>query len=248
MAKTVFITGASSGFGSACAKVFAEKGWQLILTARRQDRLESLARELSVPTYTASLDVRDAEAVRVAVETLPDRFKNVDVLVNNAGLALGRDLAPKASLEDWDTMVDTNVKGVMYCTRHLLPLMVERNQGHIVNIGSIAASFPYAGGNAYGATKAFVQQFSKNLKADLLGTQLRVTNIEPGHAETEFSVVRFKGDQEKAASVYTHMQPLKAQDIAESVYWVVSQPTHVNITHIEMMATHQAWGNIHRDA
>jgi 3-hydroxy acid dehydrogenase/malonic semialdehyde reductase len=173
----------------------------------------------------------------------------VDVLVNNAGLALGLEPAQAADLDDWETMVDTNIKGLMYCTRAILPGMVERKRGHVVNVGSIAGAWPYPGGNAYGATKAFVAQFSRNLRADLLGKNIRVTDVEPGLAETEFSVVRFKGDQERADKVYTGTQPLTGVDIAEIVHWVVSLPAHVNVNSVEVMPTGQAWGPlaIHRD-
>ncbi|WP_136513546.1 SDR family oxidoreductase [Geomonas edaphica] len=244
MKKTALITGASSGFGAACARTLAEKGWQLVLTARRAERLAALQRELSAqtPVHTLALDVRDAEAVAASFASLPPEFAEVDLLVNNAGLALGLEPAHEASLEDWDTMVDTNVKGVMYCTRAILPGMVARNRGHVVNIGSVAGSWPYPGGNVYGATKAFVQQFSRNLRADLLGTAVRVTNIEPGMAETEFSKVRFKGDDEKAGRVYTGTEALQPADIADIVAWVALVPARVNVNSVEVMSVHQAWG------
>lgn len=244
MEKCALITGASSGFGAACARVLAEQGWQLVLTARRSDKLEELRRELSAKAkvHTLTLDVRDGEAVAAAFAALPDEFARVDLLVNNAGLALGLEPAHEASLEDWENMVDTNVKGVMYCTRAILPGMVARNSGHVVNIGSVAGSWPYPGGNVYGATKAFVQQFSRNLRADLLGTAVRVTNIEPGMAETEFSQVRFKGDDQKAQRVYTGTEPLRAEDVADIVAWVASVPARVNINSVEVMSVNQAWG------
>lgn len=244
MVKTVLITGASSGFGAACARAFAKLGWKLILTARRNDLLERLEEELAprARILTIQLDVRDREAVAAAFSSLPEEFSEVDLLVNNAGLALGLEPAHAASLDDWDTMVDTNVKGLMYCTRAILPGMVNRNRGHVVNIGSIAGSWPYPGGNVYGASKAFVQQFSRNLRADLLGTAVRVTNIEPGMAETEFSKVRFKGDQGQAHRVYTGTEPLMPEDIAEIVVWVASVPGRVNINSVEVMSVCQAWG------
>lgn len=252
MKKTVVITGASSGFGAACARSFAQLGWRLVLTARRTELLEQLKEELGGQSavHTLQLDVRDRAAVARAFAALPDEFAQVDLLVNNAGLALGLEPAHRASLDDWDTMVDTNIKGVMYCTRELLPGMVARNRGHIVNIGSVAGSWPYPGGNVYGATKAFVEQFSRNLRADLLGTAVRVTNIAPGMAETEFSKVRFKGDEQKAHQVYTGTEPLMAEDIAEIVAWVATLPGRVNINTLEVMSVSQSWGPfaVHRAA
>jgi 3-hydroxy acid dehydrogenase / malonic semialdehyde reductase len=250
MEKTVVITGASSGFGAACAHAFAKLGWKLVLTARRSELLNRLQQELAPLTavHVITLDVRDSKAVSDAFSSLPPEFAEVDLLVNNAGLALGLEPAHKASLEDWDTMVDTNIKGVMYCTRALLPGMVARNRGHVVNIGSVAGSWPYPGGNVYGASKAFVQQFSRNLRADLLGTAVRVSHIAPGMAETEFSKVRFKGDDEKAHQIYAGTEPLLPEDIADIVVWVSSVPGRVNINNVEVMSVNQSWGPlaIHR--
>jgi NADP-dependent 3-hydroxy acid dehydrogenase YdfG len=252
MDKTALITGASSGFGAACARTLASQGWKLVLTARRRQALEQLKQELGGESRVCciTLDVRDRQAVSDAFASLPAGFAEIDLLVNNAGLALGLEPAHQASLEDWETMVDTNIKGVMYCTRSILPGMVARNRGHVVNIGSVAGSWPYPGGNVYGASKAFVQQFSRNLRADLLGTAVRVTNIEPGMAETEFSKVRFKGEEEKAQRVYTGTEPLQAEDIAEIVAWVTSVPQRVNINSVEVMSVCQAWGplSVHRGA
>lgn len=251
MAKVVLITGATSGFGFSCARRFADAGWKLVLIGRRLERLEKLQTELSAKTavHIIQLDVRQRKAVQVAIENLLAEFKAVDVLVNNAGLALGLESAYQADLDDWETMIDTNIKGLVYMTRAVLPLMVARGKGHIVNIGSIAGSWPYSGGNVYGATKAFVAQFSRNLRADLVGKSIRVTNIEPGMAETEFSLVRFKGDKKRARQVYKDCQPLTAADIAEIVYWVVNQPEHVNINRVEVMPTCQTWSSIvvHRE-
>lgn len=248
--KTILITGASAGFGAACARIFATNGNRLILTARRVDPLLKLQAELgaSAEVQIIPLDVRDREAVQGAIESLPERFRAVDVLINNAGLALGLEAAQQADLDDWDTMVDTNIKGVMYCTRLVLPGMVARNRGHIINISSTAGAWPYPGGNVYGGTKAFVTQFSRNLRADLLGTHVRVSCIQPGMAETEFSKVRFKGDDQQAAGVYQGTDPLTAEDIAETVRWVVSQPPHVNVNTLELMSIDQSWGPfaIHR--
>lgn len=242
--KTAVITGASSGFGAATARRLFDEGWRLVLCARRLGRLEGLREDLgdAERVHVVELDVRDREAVMSSLASLPAPFIEVDVLVNNAGLALGLEPAWEASLDDWDTMVDTNVKGLMYATRALLPGMVRRDRGHIVDLGSISGSWPYPGGHAYGGTKAFVQQFSRNLRADLLGTRVRVTNIEPGLCETEFSVVRFKGDAQRAERLYRGKDPIQPEDVAEIVHWVVSLPPHVNVNSIEVMPVTQAWG------
>lgn len=243
--KTIFITGASAGFGEACARIFAAQGARLILTARRKERLADLRDELATSAagiHVVQLDVRDRAAVEAAVASLPEDFQEIDVLVNNAGLALGLEPSHKVDIEDWEVMVDTNIKGLMYCTRAILPGMVERNRGHVVNISSTAGAWPYPGGNAYGGTKAFVTQFSRNLRADLLGKKVRVTCIQPGMAETEFSNVRFKGDDSQADKVYAGTEPLSAVDIAETVAWVVDRPAHVNINSLEVMPVDQAWG------
>jgi 3-hydroxy acid dehydrogenase/malonic semialdehyde reductase len=239
---TVFITGASSGFGEACARRFGTAGSELILAARRMERLEKLSKELSVPTHLVKLDVRDRASVEKAIAGLPRNFSEVDVLINNAGLSLGLEPAHKTNLDDWETMVDTNVKGLMYFSRLILPGMVERNRGHIINLGSVAGAYPYPGGNVYGATKAFVKQFSLNLRADLVGTKIRVTDVEPGLAETEFSLVRFKGDAARAKAVYQGTKPVTAQDIAEVIFWVSTLPEHVNVNRIEIMPVCQAFG------
>lgn len=243
MSGIILITGATSGFGEACARRFGKQGWKLILAARRTQRLKSLQAELGGESdvHTITLDVRDQDAVNAELTNLPQGFSEPDILVNNAGLALGMGPAYEADLSDWNRMVDTNIKGLMYCTRAVLPGMVARNRGHIINIGSVAGDWPYPGGNAYGSTKAFVKQFSRNLRADLFGTGIRVTNIEPGLAETEFSVVRFNGDPEKAAKVYEGIQPLTAEDIAETVYWSATLPPHININRLEVMPVCQTW-------
>ena len=249
--KTILITGASSGFGAAAARLFAEGENRLVLVSRRYDLLAALGEELSVkvPVYCLQLDVRERVAVEAALASLPAEFSEIDLLVNNAGLALGLEPAQQASLDDWDTMIDTNIKGLTFMTRCLLPGMVARNRGHIINIGSTAGAWPYAGGNVYGGTKAFVEQFSRNLRTDLLGTMVRVTCIAPGMAETEFSQVRFKGDQQKAGKVYEGCQPLTAEDVAGIIKWVSEQPVHVNVNHLEVMSIHQAWGPlaVHRE-
>ena len=243
MTPTVLITGASSGFGLACARRFAQDGARLILLARSQDKLENLASELSAQTtvHVQVMDMQDKAAVLSLPDILPPDFQAIDILINNAGLALGIQPAQNADLDDWETMVDTNIKGLMRLTRAILPGMVARNRGHIINMGSSAASWPYPGGNAYGASKAFVQQFSRNLKADLVGTAIRVSNIEPGMADTNFSKTRFKGDQSAADKVYAGTESLTAQDIAEAVHWCTRVPPHVNINNIELMPVCQAW-------
>jgi len=239
--QVVFITGASSGFGAAIARRFATRGARLVLAARRRDRLDALARELGVPTHVIELDVTDRAAVEAAVAALPDAFAEVDVLVNNAGGAHGLEPAQAADVGDWETMIDTNVKGLLYVTRAILPGMVRRDRGHIVNIGSVAGTYPYPGGNVYGATKAFTSQLSLNLRADLTGKRVRVTSIEPGMAETEFSLVRFKGDAEKARAAYHGFPPLSADDVAEAVVWCATLPAHVNVNRLELMSVMQSF-------
>lgn len=238
----IFVTGASAGFGAAIARRFAAAGARVVLTGRRMDKLDGLARELGSAVLPLTLDVQDRAAVERAVRELPSEFAQVDVLVNNAGLALGLEPAPRADLDDWDQMIDTNCKGLVYCTRALLPGMVERGRGHVVNLGSVAGSYPYPGGNVYGATKAFVHQFSLNLRSDVHGTGVRVTSVEPGMSGgTEFSEVRFRGDADKAGAVYAGMEPLSAEDVADAVLWVTSRPAHVNINTIELMPVAQSF-------
>jgi len=246
---TVLITGASAGFGAAIARAFVKGGHRVVATARRLDRLNALADELGDALLPLELDVRDRDAVAALPEVLPAPFAEVDILVNNAGLALGLEPAHAASLDDWQTMIDTNCSGLVQVTRALLPGMVARNRGHIFNLGSTAGSWPYPGANVYGATKAFVRQFSLNLRADLAGTALRVTDIEPGLCGgTEFSNVRFHGDDAKASDVYKNVQPLTAEDIADTVFWIASRPAHVNINTIELMPVAQAFAglSVHR--
>jgi 3-hydroxy acid dehydrogenase/malonic semialdehyde reductase len=238
----VFITGATAGFGQATARRFAKDGAKIIGTGRRRERLDALQNELGELFLPLQFDVRDRKATENAIKNLPKGFTDVDVLVNNAGGALGLDPAQSADLEDWETMIDANIKGVVYCTRFLLPGMVERNRGHIVNLGSVAAEFPYPGGNVYGATKAFVHQLSYGLRADVLGTNVRVTDVQPGLCKTEFSEVRFKGDKQRAEAVYEGTEPLTADDIADAIHWCVTRPAHVNVNAIQLMPTCQAFG------
>jgi 3-hydroxy acid dehydrogenase/malonic semialdehyde reductase len=239
---TAFVTGASNGFGAAIVRRFAAEGVRVVALARRQDRLAGLAAELGDSVLPVRLDVRDRAAVQDVIAGLPAEFAEIDVLVNNAGLAKGLNPAQEADLDDWEEMVDTNCKGLMYCTRTILPGMVERHRGHVVNLGSVAGTYPYPGGNVYGATKAFVKQFALNLRADLLGANVRVTNVEPGLAETEFSLVRFKGDQEKAKVPYQNIAPMTADDVTEQIFFCCTLPRHVNINRIQSMATMQAFG------
>jgi NADP-dependent 3-hydroxy acid dehydrogenase YdfG len=240
---TVFVTGATAGFGEATARRFAKEGAKVVITGRRRERLEELANELGDKAHAVAFDVQDEKAVQEAVANLPSDFAAVDVLVNNAGLALGLDPAQTANLDDWNRMIDTNCKGLVYCTRALLPGMVERDRGHVINLGSVAGSYPYPGGNVYGATKAFVKQFSLNLRADVAGKNVRVTSIEPGLAETEFSLVRFKGDETMAKKPYENIQPMSADDIAGAIYWVATLPRHVNINRMELMPVMQSFNN-----
>jgi 3-hydroxy acid dehydrogenase/malonic semialdehyde reductase len=247
----VFVTGATAGFGAAIVRRFVKEGHRVVATGRRIERLEALCRELGGAVHPIVLDVRDRAAVMRAFETLPTGFAEIDVLVNNAGLALGLEPAHKANLDDWDQMVDTNVKGLIYCTRAALAGMVARNRGHVINIGSIAADFPYAGGHVYAATKAFVHQFGLSVRADLLGTAVRLTDVQPGMtAGTEFSDVRFKGDIAKVKQAYEGVETLTADDIAECVYWAAALPARVNVNTIQMMPVCQAPSRtaIHRKA
>ena len=241
---TVFITGASSGIGRACAFAFADAGARLLLSARRADRLKALAAELDTEVHTLELDVRDRAAVEEAVGSLPGQWADIDVLVNNAGLAAGMEPLHEGDPDDWDRMVDTNVKGLLYVTRAVVPHMVERGKGHVVNIGSIAGHETYPNGVVYCASKAAVDRITKGLRMDLVGTNVRVSTVDPGMVETEFSVVRFGGDRERADAVYTGMTPLTPEDVAESVLWVADRPPHVQICEVVMFSTDQASATI----
>jgi len=242
---TAFVTGASVGIGHATARVLAESGYSLILLARRKDKLDALVTSLDVPVHTIACDINDRQQLDHELCKIPDEFTNIDVLVNNAGLALGLNTADKTDWNDWETMIQTNCVSLVYLTRQLLPAMVKRNSGYVINIGSIAGSYAYKGGNVYGASKAFVEQFSINLRTDLLGTKVRVTNLEPGMlGNTEFSNVRFHGDDTAADAVYEGCEPLLPEDVAETIRWVVSLPEHVNINKLEIMPTCQAPGGL----
>lgn len=240
----VLITGATSGFGRATARRFAQAGWSLILTGRRVERLLNLQAELSPHTsvHIAALDVRDAAAVQQVVTELPEAFKAITCLINNAGLALAPQAAQKVDLADWHTMIDTNITGLVNVTHSLLPTLIQSGKGaSIINLGSVAGQWPYPGSHVYGASKAFVQQFSLNLRCDLLGTGVRVTDIAPGMAETEFTLVRTKGDQAASDALYRGTTPLSAEDVAEQIFYVATLPAHININRLEIMPTRQAW-------
>ena len=239
----ILITGASAGFGEAMCRAFTAAGFNVVGAARRMEKLQALAEELGGSFYPLQMDVADTSSVPAALQSLPEGFKEIDCLINNAGLALGLDSADKADFADWQTMIQTNIVGLAFLTRQILPQMVERKSGYIINIGSIAGNYPYPGGNVYGATKAFVRQFSLNLRADLAGTGIRVTDIEPGLCGgTEFSNVRFKGDDERAAGVYENIRFIRPEDIADTALWLYRRPAHMNVNTIEIMPVAQSFG------
>lgn len=239
--KTVLITGATAGFGAAMARQFAEAGWRVIGTGRRTERLRTFADEYGADRFHAApFDIRDVSAMEDALSSLPESFRGIDVLINNAGLAIGNAPAPQAELEDWLTTIETNVTPLVTLTHKLLPVLIER-KGLIVNLSSVAATYPYPGGNVYGATKAFVSQFSLGLRSDLHGTGVRVTSIEPGLCETEFTLVRTGGDQAASDALYKGAHPLTADDIAGVVFWIANLPPHVNINRLEVMPVTQSW-------
>ena len=246
--KTVLITGATSGIGAACAHKFASAGYRLIITARRAEQLAVMAGELEkeygVQVLTCCFDVRDREAVKRAVDSLPAAWQDIDVLINNAGLALGLEPEYAGEFTDWETMIDTNVKGLLYMTRLIVPGMVERLKGHVINIGSVAGDAAYAGGAVYCATKAAVKILSDGLRIDLAHTPVRVTNLKPGLVETNFSKVRFHGDNDRAANVYKGIQPLTGEDIADVALYAAQAPAHVQIAEVLILATHQASGSV----
>jgi serine 3-dehydrogenase len=242
--QVVFITGASSGIGSACARIFASAGAKLILAARRWERLQNLAaalhKDFATDVYLLQLDVRDRQAVESAISNLPPSWSDIDILINNAGKSRGLDKLHQGQFQDWEEMIDTNLKGLLYLTRYIVPKMVSRNRGHVVNIGSIAGHYTYPSGNVYCATKAAVKAISEGLKQDLLGTPIRVTSVDPGMVETEFSLVRFHGDTQRASQVYQGLTPLTPDDVADVVFFCVTRPAHVNINQVILMPVAQA--------
>lgn len=245
---TVLITGATAGIGEASVRAFAAAGWHVVATGRRQDRLDALATIISENrVHPLAFDVRDAAARDAALDSLPEAFRNIDLLVNNAGLALGLEPAQEADLANWTTMIDTNITALVSMTHRLLPQLIAR-KGAIINLSSVAANYPYPGGNVYGATKAFVRQFSLNLRSDLIGTGVRVCSIEPGMVETEFTLVR-TGSQEFSDKLYAGVNPMTAEDIAKTILWVAEQPPHLNINSLELMPVNQAWSPflVHRE-
>lgn len=241
MAGTVLVTGATAGFGAATARLFVRNGWRAVVTGRRADRIAALVGELGQDkAHGAVFDMRDNAALDAALDALPPEFAGIDLLINNAGLALGTAPAQRADLDQWRQMVDTNITGLMAITHKLLPALIER-RGAIINISSIAASYPYPGGNVYGGTKAFVRQFSLGLRSDLHGTGVRVTSIEPGMAETEFTLVRTSGNRDASDTLYKGANPMTAEDIADTLHWVATLPPHININALELMPVSQSW-------
>jgi serine 3-dehydrogenase len=250
MQRTALITGTTSGFGAATARRFVAAGWRVVATGRRADRLQALVDELGADrVHAAVFDIRDANAMTAAMDALPEAFRGVDLLVNNAGLAQGTQPAQNARLDDWQRMIDTNITALVTLTRRMLPTLIER-RGAIINISSTAANYPYTGGNVYGGTKAFVSQFSLGLRSDLHGTGVRVTTLEPGMAETEFTLVRTHGDQAASDALYQGAQPMTAQDIADTNFWIATLPPHLNINRLEMMPVSQSFAGfqVHREA
>jgi len=249
MTKTILITGGTSGFGAAAVKRFAHAGWRVVATGRRAERLQALVDEFGADRiHAAVFDMRDADAMAQAIDAIPAAFRDIDVLVNNAGLALGTAPAQRADLAQWRQMIDTNISALVAMTHRLLPGLIDR-KGAIVNISSIAATYPYSGGNVYGATKAFVTQFSLGLRSDLHGTGVRVTSIEPGLAETEFTLVRTRGDQGASDNLYQGAHPITGEDIAETIWWVANLPPHLNVNRLEVMPVSQSFAGfqIHRE-
>lgn len=244
MNKIVLITGATSGIGLACARKFAENGDKLILTGRNEHRLAELKKELDTEVITLAFDIRDREKAKKYLNELPEQWQDIDILVNNAGLALGLEPEYEGNLDDWETMIDTNIKGLLTMTRLIVPGMVKRNSGHIINIGSVAGDAAYAGGNVYCATKAAVKALSDGLRIDVADTAIRVTNLKPGLVETNFSNIRFHGDHERAAKLYQGIKPLTGDDIADVAVYAANAPAHVQIAEVLILATHQASGSV----
>lgn len=242
---TILVTGASAGFGASISRTLVKAGYQVIGAARRQDKLQHLSQELGAAFLPLEMDVTDTNSVDQALASIPEQWAQIDLLVNNAGLALGMEVAQEANFADWERMIHTNVLGLTYVTRKILPQMVQNNKGYIINLGSTAGSWPYKGGNVYGATKAFVRQFSLNLRTDLVGTRIRVTNVAPGLCgDTEFSNVRFRGDKDRAQAVYENISYLKPEDIANTILWLYQTPAHVNVNHIEIMPVSQTFAGL----
>lgn len=242
---TILVTGASAGFGASISRTLVKAGYQVIGAARRQDKLQHLSQELGAAFLPLEMDVTDTNSVDQALASIPEQWAQIDLLVNNAGLALGMEVAQEANFADWERMIHTNILGLTYVTRKILPQMVQNNKGYIINLGSTAGSWPYKGGNVYGATKAFVRQFSLNLRTDLVGTRIRVTNVAPGLCgDTEFSNVRFRGDEDRAQAVYENISYLKPEDIANTILWLYQTPAHVNVNHIEIMPVSQTFAGL----
>ena len=241
----ILITGASSGFGLEATKLFIENGHRVIGLARRHDKLQAIKAQLGDHFYPLTADMQDLESIQKGIENLPEPFAKIDVLINNAGLALGLEPAFKANFQDWQTMIDVNIRGLSFITHLILPQMVERNDGYIINVSSIAGTYPYYGSNVYGPTKAFVSSFSQNLRADLVGKNIRVSNVEPGLcSDTEFSNIRFKGDDARAESVYADVEAVTGKEIADILYWLTTQPKHLNVNSIEIMPTMQTFAGL----
>ena len=248
MQKIALITGATAGFGNSSVKQFIDNGWKVIATGRREERLLALKEQFGEALHTLTFDIQNSTQINEAIDSLPSNFKNIDLLINNAGLALGTAAAQECDLEQWNTMVDTNIRGLMSLTHKVLPKLIEQ-RGAVINISSVAASYPYPGGNVYGGTKAFVVQFSLGLRSDLHGTGVRVTCVEPGMSETEFTLVRTKGDQSASDKLYEGANPMTGEDIAKTLYWIATLPPHMNINRVELMPVNQSFSpfQVHRN-
>lgn len=248
MQKIALITGATAGFGNSSVKEFIDNGWKVIATGRREERLLALKEQFGEALHTLTFDIQNSTQINEAIDSLPSNFKNIDLLINNAGLALGTAAAQECDLGQWNTMVDTNIRGLMSLTHKVLPTLIEQ-RGAVINISSVAASYPYPGGNVYGGTKAFVVQFSLGLRSDLHGTGVRVTCVEPGMSETEFTLVRTKGDQSASDKLYEGANPMTGEDIAKTLYWIATLPPHMNINRVELMPVNQSFSpfQVHRN-
>ena len=248
MQKIALITGATAGFGNSSVKEFIDNGWKVIATGRRKERLLALKEQFGEALHTLTFDIQNSTQINEAIDSLPSNFKNIDLLINNAGLALGTAAAQECDLAQWNTMVDTNIRGLMSLTHKVLPTLIEQ-RGAVINISSVAASYPYPGGNVYGGTKAFVVQFSLGLRSDLHGTGVRVTCVEPGMSETEFTLVRTKGDQSASDKLYEGANPMTGEDIAKTLYWIATLPPHMNINRVELMPVNQSFSpfQVHRN-